>query len=1102
MMIKYPKVFSISTINIRQHYNCDYLVHSKRTDFSGDSGSGKSMIADMIQLILVGSDAFKSSTSGNEERHPKGMVVPPSGRNQNTGYVFLNIEISKKKFLVIGVNIQSSNNRVKPFIIQNGYDWSSDLIPFENPVTHRDLIVDEQILSIELLSEKLERAHLKTFSWREYHRILYSGGLVSLDLSNDKTLESFSAIFRSLSRGKGFKLDSSSLKDFLFGDNEKNALWSNYKKDVASIQNDYEDHKDFIRESKRIKQKQDQIKELLHLHKEFKTQCKTYCAARYWFWNKQNKEAAIVLVEQEANLSVAALKKSVLELKISEVKTNYLSSINKLNENLNVLKEKHVSDTLLQDSENAYLSAASEKKKVEQITNWLAQSDWSVDTLNSEYAKERKQKLENSLLAEFTVHLQNHNILHKLTSSEWTNDFEKKKASFHSELKFMESELARLKAFSVFANLDNEQSLARWAIGNLDYPVSHEVESALVYFQQFPLTEPKVELGLRYLANPDELFDNPKYDQRGNDGFWLCLLGVNEFIPYTVERLLDHHDNEYMRATFKSLISGNSQKIEKQEQKIQEQKKIFKVLTDFGNTSYAIELLFKRGVTESHQTHEMAELNEEEFQFCVDLYHKREAVVQKYELLKSDWRKKLKDKGQSDNEEQNLKREIKRLTKSLELAGVIVDINNVKKLHKASLETQQSLNKNEIHEHDFLESLRSLNLKDESIESLLIKKPEIEKEHENWSKDVAETKNRIIESEKKLKETLNLAFSELALDIAKSEESVVNEDPDVQAEGSLLVHYTKTKSDFEAQYRIIRDSIEEKEQLEGYSVGQLANKLLPTIFKTPNIDENLIEEKIAERLSQLADTIQELGSRKIEILIRVVNEVYEVYQDYLNKISRISRFLQNYVITGGTKASLEYEQSSDFPDDWISSFRKQVSQQLPTGGLFDGLQEEIDVNRLMTETFRKVTGKPDAEPEDLLNPKSFFDLDFKLTLATGKQNAGSNGQTYTANALLGLARLSLIEDSRRNGIKLMPIDEAEGLGSNYELLSKLAAQENYQIISMSIDTAGDILEGEQNIYILSNNTSDDSYVPPAGIFSDGLLTPDIEQYIQNYVTNE
>src|SRR5690606_35986689 len=97
-------------------------------------------------------------------------------------------------------------------------------------------------------------------------------------------------------------------------------------------------------------------------------------------------------------------------------------------------------------------------------------------------------------------------------------------------------------------------------------------------------------------------------------------------------------------------------------------------------------------------------------------------------------------------------------------------------------------------------------------------------------------------------------------------------------------------------------------------------------------------------------------------------------------------------------------------------------------------------------------------------------------------------------ALLCLARLSLIEDSRSMGLRIMPIDEAEGLGGNFEMLHKLAKKENYQIVTMSIETAGDIRDEEQYIYIMHDNKDATglSYVPPLGIFHKRELTDNID----------
>lgn len=80
----------------------------------------------------------------------------------------------------------------------------------------------------------------------------------------------------------------------------------------------------------------------------------------------------------------------------------------------------------------------------------------------------------------------------------------------------------------------------------------------------------------------------------------------------------------------------------------------------------------------------------------------------------------------------------------------------------------------------------------------------------------------------------------------------------------------------------------------------------------------------------------------------------------------------------------------------------------------------------------------------------------------------------------------------------MPIDEAEGLGGNYEMLHALAKKEGYQIITMSIDTAGDINNDGQYIYIMHDNkdATGSTYVPPLGIFHDGQLTENIHEIFE------
>lgn len=74
-MIRYPRIYSISTVGIVMHYNQDYLLHPVRTDFTGRNGIGKSLIADLLQIIFI---ADKSNrVGGGSRRRPP---TPPGIR--------------------------------------------------------------------------------------------------------------------------------------------------------------------------------------------------------------------------------------------------------------------------------------------------------------------------------------------------------------------------------------------------------------------------------------------------------------------------------------------------------------------------------------------------------------------------------------------------------------------------------------------------------------------------------------------------------------------------------------------------------------------------------------------------------------------------------------------------------------------------------------------------------------------------------------------------------------------------------------------------------------------------------------------------------------
>ncbi len=139
--------------------------------------------------------------------------------------------------------------------------------------------------------------------------------------------------------------------------------------------------------------------------------------------------------------------------------------------------------------------------------------------------------------------------------------------------------------------------------------------------------------------------------------------------------------------------------------------------------------------------------------------------------------------------------------------------------------------------------------------------------------------------------------------------------------------------------------------------------------------------------------------------------------------------------------------------------------------LLFNITDYSSLDEIIIETFKKYSGcskSPDINV--LLDPKNYFDISFDLKNASGTSQ-GSNGQSYTAMALLCIARLTLIEE-KKQGVRFMPIDEAESIGSNYDMLRQLASAYDYQIISMSIRNLESVEESAQNTYMLIPNSDE------------------------------
>ncbi|WP_051931279.1 hypothetical protein [Gillisia sp. Hel_I_29] len=1094
----YPCIYSLSTIGIKQHFNADYLFHPCRTDFSGESGSGKSMVADMIQLILVGSNEFKSATQGNKQRDVKGMLISKKGNSSSKGYIFLNIEVKPKNYFVIGVYIEDTSNAAEMFIIQNGYDWDN-LIALNKPVLNKDLIIDNKVDTLKNLSEKVVFARIKSFRRKNYHQILYDNDILSLDLTIEETLKTYANILRSFSRGKGFKTESENLKKFLFGDDEQNAIMDKYKEEVNNISNDFHEHKRYSQEIKLINDKQVLLKTVLEKQKKYKSIYSEYLTKKFNYWNSfkksttKQKHKVFKQLNQKKN-EFYFIEKEICRLQIGDLKE--LLTIKK---KVLKLSDKNINKN---DIEKNFLDINQSKLRIEVAEKWFSTQDNDAEKVNKWSTAQRLGNENKSALKEFTKYLSNNNILDVFERSNWLSDYEEEIDEYPKRIKKLEEEKVELESLSKFSDLNSPESLVNWALDSLEFPLPHSLESILIYFQKYGKIKPSEDKPNRYVPFPEQLFQNidSNIQDENQQGFWLNLNGVYEFITYSEHQVLNVENPTEIVKSLSKLNEGIKEKLSQCIAEKLNKEQLRNTLFEYGNLKKYVSLFKRKDEILKFEIDEtLKNLTEESFNLHLEAYKNKVDILKQYKRLQKEFEEFTSRKSLLDGYQKT----IKLLQSNLLDNNISIDIKLIEEKIATKVEhlaeQEEILKEKEFNEKLFFENCTKKLSNQNNLTEL---KFEISENLKELEIDIEKKKQQITLAEDELEETklLNEQLFKSAIKFDDIAEETTN--PDDGGNSSFQKTANSAQQAYIEYLKLITEDLPYDETA---SIGQLANYLLPTVFPSAQVDEDLISNDIVDRLNKLTQDIQEIGSRKVEIIGSVFNDVYNVYRGYLTKINEINDYLKkgNKGITGGNKASLTFKKSIHYPENWLSTFRKQLQNQMSYTGLFSELREELDINKMMIKAFQKLGGSTKVEPEDLMNPKSYFDLVFELKLENEDVNSGSNGQTYAANALLCLARLSLIEEKGKGGLKIMPIDEAEGLGSNYDMLHKLAKKEKYQIITMAIETAGEITENGQYIYIMNENNlaNADTFVPPLGIFSDDV-TEDIEQYIQSLTDNE
>lgn len=1160
-MKQYPRIFSLSTVGIIYHNNCDYLLHPLRTDFTGGSGSGKSVIADLLQLIFVAKKEFWESGTDvmtTEKRTVEGIVLKQGGEQGNFGYSFVNVEVEKGKYIIVGTHVQTNSRSIYPFIIQKGFDFGPEsemnLDPMDQFLLYRDFLPNNQILPIDKMKELLEKRgfNLRHFNNRtsEFHRVLYNNQILSTDLSHDeKKLKTFAQIIQSFARGKGVGAKSEDLKNFLFAnDDDQNKEYEKRKKEIEEA---HEEYKRRARVYETVKLKKDRLLALL----EDKKKRDKALQRSLWLetgWAYQQKDVIgrdLIRTQKETatvNLQQIMLEKRVNELNMEAVERELdtiVSERERLEHELdNRKKQKEFAEKNRASYEKAYGIAQQEYDetsarwtKVKSVDGWLRIYK-TVDAVREQFNKQDKMAKDRQKLEEFEDFLVDRRVYDEFTGSTWAQDYRLAQAEFDGVMDQLNTEILRLEQLLPLFDSDNKDSVVQWAIRNAG-KLTKEEESVLMHFKALSTKKPsEIADGTRFIPDPETVYKNLSAVEKDANGFWVNMGGVLEYIAYVPKQLFNNPKT--IEQELKKYGDTIGKELEKLTADRDRHRRLRDILIEFGFNQQVADTWLNREAIMKFMPDEQLAMTKEDFELTIDLYTNPQNNLRlQYEEAKKNWEDALQKLREADDIIANshgglmaIDGQIKQLDMT-QLPEKERELKNFKQEQKALSErfsdwekdvlTYLRASEGEQSQVKVNQEIRAIekehgsstkmlyNAFSQRLQEISRKQGSLEQRLIGLMEQMPSLEGRFNEAHKRYVEVIGeFRPEELTEQI---EESLVN-----KTKVTVITTQKAYESNFDAILKDEKFNIDD-ERLKGnhmYDFQTLAEVMLPKIVQNPGKIEEDLASDIEEHLRSINIKMNEINDHKLKIITGIFSKIEEAYSDCHDRIDDMREFFRSNKISGGHYVEINFEPSKGYPVSWIRNLNKQIAAKAQNVGLFKMFEVENEgADAIILKAFLEHSDGKNVKPDikKLTNPKSYFDLSISLKTPKGEDAPGSNGQNYTMLALLCIARLSIIDSDRlsrkdrkvKRGVRFMTIDEVAGLGENFDMLYELAKNYDYQILTMTIDPIGRFEEGKQNIYTLRKNNNPEYHninPTPLAQFSYDQIVDKLEDYIHQLQT--
>ncbi len=1056
-MTSFPRIYSLSTVGVLKHYVHDYLFHPERTDFIGSNGVGKSIIADLMQLMFIyDTDLIRFGTDGVKKDERQIYTLPYLSK---IAYCFLNIELDTNRYITLGIQIPGQKGkRIIPFMVSKDADsekpkeeltFGSKELLFANDLLLDDgkgkhMISDIREVALYLRNER--NLFLNAYQTRDdvnsYYRFLYSKEILPLNLSQETNLKAYAKVIQSFSKAKTLNLSgnqaSRSLKEFLFEGSDEDIL-NNYHKQQKELEQILKDYDSLSKDIQSLSLKFDKLSDLRKKETEVSANFKIYkqieLNGKYAEWQKhcgQESEKRKMLSNLESRLSGIQVeisgfpeKEMLLKRKVQECDDNIklfddfltlISNIEQIQQDLNelnVMMLPDLDDSWKGDVDRVDVNLVSN----EQIKTYIDYVKLFIEKYGTLAETEKRRDEQSIRLVELTSSLKGERVT---------------KCKLRDMLKG-----------------DREDGLLRWYLHNLPDVNEEQLQAILFYATTSVEIKSRPDDGA-IVIEPEELLKH-FHTTSTDEGLWVRHGAFHQFIKRNPDSNV-FANKEIFRQSVGHLLDRITGEITIMDRKLEALNKIR------DGHSYDISL-FDEIFDPSISSFESIEKLRTAVAHILQLDERTELLRANLMQRKGELAK-IKKQFDTDYDEPDI------IRKHL--------INNKEEWRDKNNSFHQEKGRKLAESDSIAKEIReSKSVLDGLINEISVKQEQFE--------------------------VLYKAYYDF---FEENFDALNNVDVDVQSAKSS---YESQREEYKSMYIKIVGAFDETRDGKNTAVDV---GISTQRFSFRELEEALLGARIRST-DEIVDALRDANTTREQIangirdgMLRIFGETIKRYERCESQVKDINAFFVGRKISGKFYFKLDFNDSTPLQIENLRRISHDVRKTASKGEFQFGQP----LGEFIEDFFKSLAKlKEKIKIEQLLNPKTFFELSAKLTDQSGSVVPGSTGESYSALALLGVARLSAVQRVKRKGLRFIILEELGSLdNTNFNTFPAIAKEFQYQIITMAPHTFNIGLSEEWYAHHLIKGRGDENinYRPSASYFKTDGQNQDLEEYLSNISKNE